>query len=346
MNTIRVSTGTMIRAAVLVGLISLGFLLSDLIIALLVAVVLASAVEPIVTFGKKYKIPRPATVPITFILGFGFAAISVILFVPKIASDMATFVARLPELLDSISLFGIDFGLRDLSAYINETSKQISEGQIMTILKNFVLGAGSALHATGIVISNVFNTFLIIVLSFYLAMQEKGVSNFLKIITPRAYEEYVIGLWDRSQKKISDWARGQIVLGVIVGVMVYITLLVIGIEYAAFLAILAFAGELIPVVGLTLAMVPALLVALATGGPATAGVVFLAYFVIGQIENHVLYPNVMHKMVGVPSVMVIISLIIGAKMAGFWGILIAVPLAAIVMGFLDDLDNHKLPQVD
>lgn len=346
MNTLRISTGTMVRAAVLVGVIALGFLLSDLIIALLVAVVLASAVEPIVKFGKKYKIPRSVTVPATFILGFGFIVLSVILFVPKIASDMAAFVARLPDLLNSLSLFGVDFGISDISTYVNETSKQISEGQILTILKNFFLGAGSALHATGIVINNVFNTFLIFVLSFYLAMQEKGVSNFLKIITPRAYEEYVISLWDRSQKKISDWARGQIVLGVIVGVTVYVVLSVIGLEYAAFLALLAFVGELIPVVGLTLAMVPALLVALSTGGPSLAGIVFLAYFIIGQIENHILYPNVMNKMVGVPSVVVIISLIIGAKLAGFWGILVAVPLAAIMIGFLDDLDNHKLPKAE
>lgn len=346
MTTIRISTGTMIRAAVLVGLISLGFLLSDLIVALLVAVVLASAVEPIVKLGKKYKMPRSATVPATYIFGAGFVAVSVILFVPKIASDMSMFLARLPELLNQLSLFGLDFGVSDLSKYLEETSKQISEGQIITILKNFVLGAGSALHATGIVINNLFNTFLIAVLSFYLAMQEKGVSNFLKIITPRAYEEYVINLWDRSQKKISDWARGQIVLGVIISLMVYITLSVIGIEYAGFLALLAFVGELIPVVGLTLAMIPAALVALSEGGATLAGIVFLAYFVIGQIENHILYPNVMNKMVGVPSVVVIISLIVGAKLAGFWGILIAVPLAAIMIGFLDDLDNHKIPEVN
>ena len=342
MTTIRISTGTMIRAAVLVGLISLGFLLSDLIVALLVAVVLASAVEPIVKLGKKYKMPRSATVPATYIFGAGFVAVSVILFVPKIASDMSMFLARLPELLNQLSLFGLDFGVSDLSKYLEE----ISEGQIITILKNFVLGAGSALHATGIVINNLFNTFLIAVLSFYLAMQEKGVSNFLKIITPRAYEEYVINLWDRSQKKISDWARGQIVLGVIISLMVYITLSVIGIEYAGFLALLAFVGELIPVVGLTLAMIPAALVALSEGGATLAGIVFLAYFVIGQIENHILYPNVMNKMVGVPSVVVIISLIVGAKLAGFWGILIAVPLAAIMIGFLDDLDNHKIPEVN
>jgi predicted PurR-regulated permease PerM len=123
-------------------------------------------------------------------------------------------------------------------------------------------------------------------------------------------------------------------------------LLVIGIEYAAFLALLAFVGELIPVVGLTLAMIPAALVALSEGGLALAGVVFVAYFIIGQIENHILYPNVMNKMVGVPSVVVIISLIVGAKLAGFWGILIAVPLAAIMIGFLDDLDNHKIPEVN
>jgi predicted PurR-regulated permease PerM len=111
--------------------------------------------------------------------------------------------------------------------------------------------------------------------------------------------------------------------------------------YAALLAVLAFAGELIPMVGLTLATIPALAIAWTHGGLPLLGIVAIIYFIIAQLENHVLYPKVMNKMVGVPSVIVIIALIIGAKFAGIWGIILSVPLASIFMEIIGDMEKKK-----
>jgi predicted PurR-regulated permease PerM len=77
------------------------------------------------------------------------------------------------------------------------------------------------------------------------------------------------------------------------------------------------------------------------GGASLLGIVVVIYFVISQLESHILYPRVMSKMVGVPSVIVIIALVIGAKLAGIWGVLLSVPLAAIFMELAADLEKSK-----
>jgi predicted PurR-regulated permease PerM len=128
---------------------------------------------------------------------------------------------------------------------------------------------------------------------------------------------------------------------VFVALLVYVPMLVLNMPYSALLATLAFFGELIPMVGLTLATAPALFIAYSSGGVQLFGVVALIYFIIAQLENHVLYPRVMNKMVGVPSVIVIIALVIGAKFGGLWGVVLSVPLAAIFMELASDLQKRK-----
>ena len=161
---------------------------------------------------------------------------------------------------------------------------------------------------------------LIIVLSFYLSMQENGVENFLKIIIPARHENYAVGLWQRWKKKIGLWLQGQILLGFIVGVLVYIGLTLMQVEYALTFALLAAIFELIPIFGPILSAIPPIMVALVQS-PVLALEVGILYIIIQQFENHLIYPLVVRKIVGVPSIMVILALVIGAQIGGFFGLL-------------------------
>jgi predicted PurR-regulated permease PerM len=125
------------------------------------------------------------------------------------------------------------------------------------------------------------------------------------------------------------------------GVLVFIPMLILGIPYAALLGLLAFAGELIPIVGMLFSVVPGLVLAYAHGGASLLGIVAIIFLVVHQLENHVLVPRVMNKLVGVPSLIVIIAVLIGAKFAGIWGIILAVPLASIFMELVADFDKRK-----
>ncbi len=315
--------------------------INDFIIALLVAVVLASSVEMPVRKLVQWGIPRGLAVTgLFFALLVAIAAV-VLFFIPPIADDIARFIKTIPVLLESVRIFGRDLGLKDLSLMVQQLSHDISKGQILTILKNVFIGSGNFFATTSVVIGSVLNFLLTFVLAFYLALEEHGVHKFLKIIVPKDKEEYVANLWMRAQTKIGLWMQGQLLLSFLVSLLVYIPLLILSVPYATLLAILVFLGELIPMVGLTLATIPALIVAWAHGGLPLLGIVALIYFIIGQLEGNVLYPKVMNKMVGVPSVIVLIALVVGAKFAGIWGMILAVPLAAIAMELINDMGKRK-----
>lgn len=186
---------------------------------------------------------------------------------------------------------------------------------------------------------------IIIVLSFYLAVQEDGVGKFIRIITPYKHEKYMVGLWKRSQVKIGRWMQGQLMLSSIVGILVYLGLTLIGVEHALLLAVLAGAFELIPLFGAIMAAIPALFIAFIGGGMPTLMIVAIFYIIVQQFENHIIHPLIVRKVVGIPPIISIIALIVGGKLAGFLGILIAVPIAAIMMELLADYEAGKSARI-
>lgn len=338
---ISISSGTIVKAILWVIIFAALFYVRDFLVALLVAVVLASAAEMPVKSMMRLGLSRGVAVGLLFLALIGLIVAAALIFIPPLADDVARFIRTLPQLLDSIRIFGRDMGFKDLSLYIQELSRNIDKGQILTVLKNTFFGT-SGIFATGAaLVGGIINLLLTFVLAFYLALEEHGVQKFLRLIVPKSQEHYIEDLWMRSQRKIGMWMQGQLLLSLLVALLVYIPMLILDMPYAALLGVLAFGGELIPMVGLTFATIPALVIAWMHGGLPLLGIVAVIYFIISQLENHVLYPRVMNKMVGVPSVIVIIALIIGAKFAGIWGVILSVPIAAIFMELASDLDKRK-----
>jgi predicted PurR-regulated permease PerM len=342
----RITNGSIVRVLLWLGLAYCIFFFRELLLTLTVGLVIASAIDPVAKLMSKYKIPRAVTVAAVFIVIFGLIAIGVSFVLPSLADDLARLIARLPELLDQVRVFGRDLGFRDASVYIGELSKNISKGQIIEVAKGFVSPTVGVVNTTGAVIGNIFNFLLMLVFSFYLAVQENGINNFLRLVTPKFYEKYVIDLWARSEKKIGSWAKGQIFVGLIIGVLVYIPLLIVGMPYATLFAILAFLGELVPVVGILLAAIPGVITAYLTQDLTFALIVAAIFFVISQLESYVIYPNVMNSVIGVPSIIILISFVVGAQVAGFWGVVLAVPLAGVAMELVNDIMQEKIPSRD
>lgn len=338
---ITISSGTIIKILFWIAIFAGLFYVNDFVIALMVAVVIASAAEMPVKAMSKIGIPRTLAVISLFLLLIISVGSVAFIFIPPMADDVARFIKTLPEILDSIRIFGKDMGFKDLSLSIADLSRDISKGQILTIIKNATFGSSGFFATTSAVLQSAVNFVLTFVLAFYLALEDNGVQKFLRLVVPRGRESYIEDLWSRAQKKIGLWMQGQLLLSLFVSLLVYVPSLLLDIPYPALLAVLAFVGELIPMVGLTLAMVPALFLAWTHGGLHLLWVTGLIYFIISQVESHILYPRVMSKMVGVPSVVVIISIVIGAKMAGIWGVLLSVPLASILMELATDLEKRK-----
>lgn len=344
-TSISITSGTIVKVLTWVVIFAGLYFVRDFLVALLVSVVLASAAEMPVRAMMKSGLSRGIAVSILFVSLIFVITATALIFIPPLIDDLARFVQTLPALLDSVRIFGRDMGFKDLSLYVQDLSRTIDRGQILTVLKSTFFGTSGIFATSAFVIGSIFNLVLTFVIAFYLALEERGVQKFLRLIVPKEHELYVEDLWMRSQRKIGLWMQGQLLLSLLVSLLVYIPMLILGLPYAALLGVLAFIGELIPIVGLTFAAIPALFLAWSHGGATLLGVVALILFIIGQLENHVLYPRVMNKMVGVPSVIVIIALVIGAKFAGIWGVILSVPMAAIFMELASDHNKRKHKEI-
>jgi predicted PurR-regulated permease PerM len=341
----KVTTDSFVRFFVVVAGVALLWFLKDIFVSILVSVVIASAISPMATKLRKIYIPRAFTV---FIVLASMIAVFVsifVLLVPTIYNEFATFS-------QSFFVFQRDFinyvsTFTGNKQFVSDVVRDWSLKDIQdTAISLITSGSGAFASTASSVTYFLFQTVFIFVISFYLAVLPNGVERFLRVITPSKKEDYIISLWERSQKKIVAWAKGQFILALLIGLSIYTGLSIMGMPNAFLFAMLAAVGEVIPVVGMMIATIPAVLVALLSGGTPFAISVFIFYALVTQFENHILAPLIVNKVVGIPSVVVIISLVIGGSLAGFWGVLLAVPVAATVMEFVFDIESSKKAQIE
>jgi len=269
-----------------------------------------------------------------------------IFFVPMVVNDTVDFLGNLPATISLDKLWGpiSDVGTNISNTSITSHAVPISE--FVNGLRNLIVGTGAgAFQTVAVFFGGVFSLLLIIVLSFYLAVRDEGVDDFLRIISPVKHHDYIIDLWARSQRKIALWLQGQVILGIVVGVLVYIVLSIVGIPHALLLAVFAGLMEIIPVFGPIISAVPAVLLAFSERGVGTGVLLIGLYLIIHQFESQLFYPLVVKKIVGISPIVVILALVIGAKLAGVLGALIAVPLSAAFMEYIHDIEKYKKAEV-
>lgn len=339
---ISITTSSWVRAVVVLAVSYALYLVSDLILVVLAAIVIASAIEPATKWARDRHMPRLPVVILVYLLSaLVFAGLFYFLLLPLVG-DLSNFIKTLTIYSNSVANGGIlsqmfqtqnIFGgintpiiIREISTYLNDFANFLSQGVFSSLSSVF---------------GGVFNFILILILSFYLAVQEDGISKFLKIITPLKREQYVINLWRRSQAKIGRWMQGQLLASAAVMVLAYIGLLIVGMPHALLLAVTVGVFDLIPIFGPIIASIPALFLAFVAGGTSMTLVVGVIYLVIQQVESNIIYPLVHKKIVGVPPMVSILSVVIGWELAGFLGVLIAVPVAAVVMEVLADFEERK-----
>jgi predicted PurR-regulated permease PerM len=182
---------------------------------------------------------------------------------------------------------------------------------------------------------------LIVLISFYLSVQERGIEKFLRIVLPIEYEEYAVDLWERSRRKIALWMKGQLLLGVLITILTYLMLSIMGIQYALLLSIIAGIMELIPY-GILVALIPAVYFSFLSGGISNALMVGGAYIILHQFEVFLFSPLIIKNVVGLSPLVVIIAATIGFELGGFWGLVLAIPVAVFIMELLDDMEKHKI----
>ncbi|MEK7662382.1 MAG: AI-2E family transporter [Patescibacteria group bacterium] len=338
-----VTIGGVVKVLAVFAVAAALYKIRDFVLILLTSVVIASALEPFTRRLVGFGVPRIISVISLFLL-FIIAFFAVLFFfVPPLLTEFSNFVASLPEYVGSVE--GLDstidslFGAQNL---LNDITSNFSIVDLLSDARAALFGiSGGALQAISLFFGGITGVVLILVISFYLAVQEKGIENFLRVVVPLRHEKYALDLWKRTQNKIALWMQGQLLLGLLIGVLVYLGLTVLGVKYAFLLALVAAVFELIPVVGPIMGAIPAVILAFVDGGLMLGFLVVGFYVIIQQFENHLIYPLVVRKITGVPPLLVIISLIVGFQLAGFFGMVLAVPFATLVMELAGDIEKRK-----
>ncbi|HEY4508738.1 MAG TPA: AI-2E family transporter [Candidatus Paceibacterota bacterium] len=348
-QTISINASTIAKGIVIILLFILLFILKNLVLVLLLSVVVASAVEPATQWFVTRKVPRLFSVILIYLF-MALCLIGIVFFLLlPLLSESSDFLKNFPVYFNPNTVSNTIANNDFLSSqpFVAGLTNSLNLEHVILQINNIIGGIYSNAFATiATVFGGLLSFFLMVILSFYLAVEEDGVGKFLKAITTIKHEKYVTALWRRSQRKIGLWLQGQLILAFIIGTLVYLGLLMINVPNALLLAALAAAFEIIPLFGPILASIPAIAISFVTGGLPLALLVAGLYIIVHQFENQLIYPLVVKKVVGVSPVVSIVALVAGFELAGFIGVILAVPIAAAVIEFVDDFEKDKIEKTE
>lgn len=343
-TTISISNGTIFRVLLIGVLVLAIFKLRSLVLVVFTAIVIASFMQSALARVKRFIPNRSLAAFIIYFVSIVIFAGLFSIFIPVFLSEMSSLVAQLGPYVPSNSLLNT-FQSSSLTGAKDVATSIAGNASLSDVIRNAQNLAdsfsGSFIAIFGAAFDGLFNLALIVIISFYLSVNEKGIEGFLRIITPEKYEEYIIDLWKRTERKIGLWIQGQMLLGLIIGVLAYLGLTILGVEYSLVLALLTACFELIPF-GMLLSIIPVIIFAYLGGGIYLTAKVFILYFILHQFENYLIYPLIVKKVIGISPLVVIISLLAGAELGGLWGVILAIPCAVFLLEFLDDVEKKKI----
>ena len=305
---IEISHKTIIFTVVFLIFLAFLYFIRDIILLFFVALLVMTILNPLVVRLSKFRIPRAVSILVAYILTLGIIGVALAGIIPPLADQTTTFVNNLPEYIENLAVPNIV-----VEPVINQLFSTLGE-----------LPAQAA-KVTISIFSNLINVILVLIFAFYLLMSRSKQDEQLDTFFGEARGKKIAKIIDTLEIKLGGWARGQLILMLLVGFITYAGLRLLGIPHALPLAILAGLLEIIPYFGPIIAAVPAVIIGFSISpliGIATTALAFL----IQQLENYLIVPKIMEKSVGVGPVIIILALIIGFKIAGAMGALISIPV--------------------
>ncbi len=335
--TINISTTTILKFLLVIGILAVLYLLRDVLVIIIVSVILASALNPWVNSLQRRKIPRVVAATFIYLLFFGSFIGVLLVLVPPIATQVSQIATHFPEYYNQV-VSGFE-QFQDFS--LQQRVIDNLDAAFKSLQLNIGQSTGGVFSLLGSIFGGFFSFIGVVVITFYMLLEDSALKKFLRAVTPVKYQPYVFQLVNRSQDRLQSWLRGQLILSLIIGVLTFIGLEILGMDYALVLALWAGLTEFIPYLGPTIGAIPAVLLALTTGNFLLAIAVVVLYIIVQQLENHFIVPKVMQKAVGLNPLVVIIVMLVGAKLAGIPGLLLAVPFALMIKTFTDDFTTAK-----
>ena len=334
-RTILVVLGTIIAVAIALEVV---WIARHVIVWILISLFLALAMNPAVEFFQRHGIRRRGlATAVTYVLVLaGFAAIGA-LFVPTVVHQVSEFVHKVPDYVHDVTEGKGRFGFLQTKYHLPDRIRDaIGKGGAAKVLGL----SGAALSITKSVITIVVGTITIAFLTFFMLLEgPRWVDRFYSLL-PESSRGRWQNVGSQIYRTVGGYVTGNLLISLIAGGLTTLVLIIVGVPYAVALGLLVAILDLIPLAGATLALLVVGTVAFLHS--IAAGIVVVVFFIVyQQFENHLLQPVVYGRTVQLSPLVVLISVLIGAELAGILGALGAIPVAGALQVIVVDWLRHR-----
>ncbi|OGZ24296.1 MAG: hypothetical protein A2896_00300 [Candidatus Nealsonbacteria bacterium RIFCSPLOWO2_01_FULL_43_32] len=321
-----ISWGTILKLTIAFFTFYLLYLVRDILIWVVFGLIISVLFDPAIDFLQKRRLPRVLATILVYVALFGILGFMIYAMAPWFVQESQQFSQAFPEYFKKISLPLKGLGIEAFES-LESFNRAFEQG-----LTN---ASANIFSALGAIFGGILSTVTIITIALFLSLEEKGLDRVIATLAPKKHEALVLSLWARSQKKVSGWFGAKILCSLFVGLTTFATCYILGIQYALSFSFLAGVLNIIPIIGpIATGAIVVFSVFLTSW---TKALFFLiAFVIIQQIEGNILSPVLTKKFIGLPPVLVLVSVMVGAKLWGVMGALLAIPITGILFEFLKD----------
>jgi predicted PurR-regulated permease PerM len=317
------------------------------------AVITAYLFNPLVGWLQRAsRLPRAVWIVVLYVLAFLLLSLVITTFRPVIAAQSSALVNDAPRLIRALT----DFFANNRQVAFGELTIDVApiEAQLVSFVSEAAgWFSGNVPRIVFSALESVIYLLVYLIITFYLLLQAPQLKTWTAELIPTAYRAEIGTLGTQIDRVFSAYVRGQLLLILIMSVLLYIPLSILQIPYALVIAIASGVLEILPIIGPWSAAAIAMTAAMFSAAPpfglthvALAALIGIIYFVLRQIEDHFIIPNVMGPLVRLHPAVVIFAILAGGAMAGAFGLFISIPVAAVIRILLTYLYRKLTDQAE
>ncbi len=314
-SKIEISHRTIIFTLAILAGVWLILQIRDILFLLFVAFLLMTALHPLVNFLGRFRLPRFLAIFVVYVVIFGLFGASFAGTIPSLIIQSTRFAAELPSVVSRV----LPYWNIDVTALTSQIAP-IGENMVKVVVGIF---------------GNIIATLTVLVFTFYFLLERHHAQQVFTAMMGSSMASRLLIILRNIERRLGTWVRGELILMLFVGIFTFVGLTILRVEFALPLAIIAGLLEIMPSIGPIVSAIPAVLVALTTS-PLFALSVAALYFIVQQIENNILVPLVMRRVTGFSPLVTILALLIGGRLAGIAGIVLAVPVMLVIQVLVEE----------
>ena len=331
---LEISWATILRVITVLAVLYFLFLIRDLLVWFLFALIISILFDPAISFLQRKYLPRTLAAIIVYMGIFILLGVFLWRLTPLLLNELIVFSKYFREYFEGLSPYLRGLGIKAFESF---------EAFTQTLESILIKGSANIFTALGSFFGGIFSAVTIFAIAFFLSIEKEGVEKTIYLIAPREYKQKALKVWERTKRKITWWFGIRILGCLWVGILTGITCFVLDVKYSAFFGVLAGVSNFIATLGpLFTGAIIALIIALES---IPRALIFVAIFIlIQQIEGQVLLPILTKKFLRLPPALVLMAILIGGRLWGLLGAILAIPLMGMLFEFIRGIlekRNHQ-----